>query len=86
MTLSTVRRWLGWADVVEAVDNNGDWRRGYVTAWSNRCKRYREGDAVPHTPQGWSTYSVPTCEGWYVNIAKGRLTGWTEKPIHRVWP
>ena len=79
-------RWLrilfGFTDVVSCVDLTGDSRRVHLQAWECTGRRYREGDEVPHLPNGRSTYSISTSEGWCVNIAQGRVCGWSDKPIH----
>ena len=77
-----LRRLLGYYDIVSCVDLTGDSRRAPIQVWECRSRRYREGDEVPHLPNGRSTYSISTSEGWCVNIAQGRVCGWSDKPIH----
>lgn len=79
-----LRGLCGWRDTVAPRDNTGRTRLGRVRCWGNRRAFYVEGEPVPHLLGGASTYSVQTEEGWYVNVAKGRLCGWSDKPIHRV--
>lgn len=77
-----LRRLLGFTDSVWCVDLTGDSRRAYVQLWQCKRHRYYEGDAVPHLKNGRSTYSISTGDGWCVNIAQGRVRGWSDKPIH----
>ena len=77
-----LRRLFGYYDTISCVDLTGDSRRAHLQLWHCVGHRYREGDEVPHLPNGRSTYSISTGEGWCVNIAQGRVRGWSDKPIH----
>lgn len=72
--------WLGSSVVCPRDPGQGE-RVGVVLGWGRRGD-YREGDPVPHLQGGRSTFSVQTTAGWWANVAKGRLTGWSTKPIH----
>ena len=79
-----LRRFLGWHDEVRCVDLTGDSRFALVQLWDCWNHVYNECDAVPHLPNGHSSYSIRVDEHdeWYVNIAQGRVRGWSDKPIH----
>ena len=79
-----LRCFLGWHDEVRCIDLTGDSRFALLYVWSCRGNVYNEGDAVPHLPNGHSSYSIRVDErpSWYVNIAQGRVCGWSDKPIH----
>lgn len=54
---------------------------GHVAAWRMRGELYAKGDPAPHL-ENRSTYSLQTREGWFANVAKGRVESWSVKPIH----
>lgn len=81
LLLMRLRRAFGVHDLVDVRDATGARRIGHVRAWLCAGRLYRTGDAVPHF-DGWSTYSLQTLEGWWVNIVNGRLVDWSVKPIH----
>lgn len=66
-------------DIVNAIGNSGR-RIGHVRAWSCTGRQYANGDAVPHL-RNVSTYSVPTVEGWWINVVDGRIESWSAKPV-----
>lgn len=77
-----LRRYLGAYDIVHCIDLTGAARATRVRLWHCAFLQYGEGDAVPHLSNGHSTYTIQTRAGWCVNIAQGRVRGWSDKPIH----
>ena len=79
-----LRRFLGWSDEIRCVDLTGDSRFALVQLWNCYKEVFNEGDKVPHLLYGHSSYSIRVDEHdeWYVNIAQGRVCGWSDKPIH----
>ena len=80
-----VCRWimtvLGRADLVDVTNAIGGARRiGHVKAWGCEGTRYQAGDRVPHL-RNRSTYSIPTAEGFWINVGQGVIVSWSAKPV-----
>ena len=67
-------------DIVDITNPNGDRYVGKVKAWGCTGQRYSVCSVVPHL-RNRSTYSVPTTEGAWVNVAQGKIASWSWKPV-----
>ena len=68
-----------FVDVTNPIGMSGR-RIGRVKAWGCTGKRYQAGDRVPHLRHR-STYSIPTTEGFWINVAQGLIVSWSDKPV-----
>lgn len=78
--LAALRRWFGFSDTLAVRNLNGEERTGTTRAWHCRGDHYTNGAPVPHF-RDHSTYAVLTDQGWWANIAQGRIHDWSTKPM-----
>ena len=64
-------------------------KRGQVKLWYNEGDFYVDGDSVPPSPEGNTTYSIAMREGGFLNIKKSVLESWDEEakysPVFNKW-
>ena len=66
-------------DLVTVMNLNGESRTSWVRGWAGTGRGYITNEKVPHI-HGHSSYSIETKDGWWVNVAKGRIQDWSVKP------
>lgn len=74
-----LKRPLRRDDLVTVTNLNGETRTGMVSGWARNGWIYLGGQKAPHI-HGHSSYSIETKDGWWVNIAQGRIQDWSVRP------